>query len=75
MIIDFFFGLTGCVIQVELYLFSSESDSRGVFFEHWRCILLFLTHKKERFPTLRDSVMFIYPFIYTDLKCFRGVPR
>lgn len=35
MIIDFFFfGLTGCVIQVELYLFSSESDSRGVFFEH-----------------------------------------
>ena len=26
--------LTGCVIQVELYLFSSERDSADIFFKH-----------------------------------------
>ena len=40
-------NLTSCVIQVELYLFSSKRDSGDIFFEHWWRIFLFLAHKRK----------------------------
>lgn len=39
--------LTCCVIQVQLNLFSSQHDSGSIFFKHWWCIFLFLTHKRN----------------------------
>ena len=41
-------SLTSRVVQVELYLLSSERDGGHIFFEHWRRIFLFWTHRKEK---------------------------